>query len=243
MNSKREDLKNAIEAVQFGDMQTVRQMINEQIVSANSTDDDECTLAHWAAINNRNALLVYLIEHGAKVNVLGGVLMESPLHWAVRKNFFRTVKILIQNGADPSLQSRDGVSPLLLACTLGNVEMSYFLIAHGADVNGINSLGDSLLMTLLKDQECSKLDVFRLIIRLGADGTFKDRQDGNTILHVMNTRRTKDHHKLAFVLYEAAGQELLSVKNFHDQTPRDVLNSTRNYIMLRFYGMCYNVYG
>lgn len=236
MSIKKEDLKDAIMAVQFGDIQTIRQMINAQTLSPNTADDDECTLLHWAAINNRNALVVYLIEHGAKVNVLGGVLMESPLHWAVRKNYFRTVKILLQNGADTGLLSKDGVSPLLLTCTLGNVEMAYFLIAHGAEVNGLNNLGDSLLMTLLKDQECAKLDVFRLLIKLGADGTFKDRQDGNTLLHVMNTRRTKEHFKLAFVLYEAAGPEMLTVKNFHDETPRDVLNASRNYLMLRFYG-------
>jgi palmitoyltransferase len=235
MSIRSSDLKNAVEAVQFGDMQTVRQMLNDDVISANTKDDDECTLLHWAAINNRNSLVVYLIERGAKVNVLGGILMETPLHWAVRKNFFRTVKILIQHGADTSLQSRDGVNPLLLACTLGNVEMAYFLIANGADVNGINNLGDSILMTLLKDQECAKLDVFRLIIKLGADGTFRDRQDGNTILHVVNTRRTTDHHKLAFVLYEAAGPEMLKVKNFHDQTPHDVLLSTKNTAMLRFY--------
>lgn len=235
MSSKSDNLKNAVEAVQFGDLHTVRQMINDHVVSSNAKDDDDCTLLHWAAINNRNTLVVYLIEHGAKVNVLGGTLMESPLHWAVRKNFYRTVKILIQNGADTSLLSKDGVSPLHLACTLGNLEMAFFLISNGADVNGINNLGDSLLMILLKEQECSKLDMFRLLIKMGADATFQDRQDGNTILHVMNTRRTVEHHKLALVLYEAAGPGVLTKKNFHDQTPYDVAMTTRNTAMLRFY--------
>jgi hypothetical protein len=70
---------------------------------------------------------------------------------------------------------------------------------------------------------------------MGADCTFKDRQDGNTVLHVVNTRRNQEHHKLAFVLYDAAGPETLLVKNFHEQTPKDVIDSTKNAIMLRFY--------
>lgn len=237
---KSDPVLEAVEAVQYGDLPTVRRMISSQEVSASSSDEDECSLLHWAAINNRVAMIVYLIEHGAKVNVLGGVLMESPLHWAVRKSFFRTVKVLVQNGADIALKSQEGISPLLLACNLGNIEMAYFLIVHGADVNDINSTGDTILMTLVKEQEnLPKVDVVRLLLRMGADPTFKDRQEGNTVLHILATRRQVLYHKLAFVLFNAVDSSTLSVKNFADQTPREIIDSTKNFAMLRFYSDFY----
>ena len=250
--SRKEDIQTAIEAVQYGDINTIKQLISNNIISSNSTDSDNCSLLHWASINNRNIILLYLIEHGANVNVLGGLLMESPLHWAIRKNYYRSVKILLQHGANVLLMSKDGITPLLLSCTIGNLEMTYFLIKHCQDDNKgchnndilndniYNNIGDSLLMTLLKEQECSKLDIFRLIIKLGCDMSFQDRQDGNNVLHVVNTRRTKEHYKLAFVLYNAAGPDALTVKNFHNETPKDVLNSTKNFMMMRFYCKFYS---
>lgn len=42
------------------------------------------TLLHWASINNRKELVNLYINHGAQVDAVGGKLLATPLHWAVR---------------------------------------------------------------------------------------------------------------------------------------------------------------
>lgn len=44
------DIKHA---VQFGDLSKVKHLIESGLATANDTDSDDCSLLHWAAINNR----------------------------------------------------------------------------------------------------------------------------------------------------------------------------------------------
>jgi ankyrin repeat protein len=109
----------AVKAVQFGDFQTVKSLIDSHQVSANAVDNDGCSLLHWAAINNRVEIAVLLIRSGAIVPCAGGVLAESPLHWAVRRNYCRVVNLLLSEGADVAYRSNMGLDALCLACHLG----------------------------------------------------------------------------------------------------------------------------
>ena len=110
----------AVKAVQFGDFQTVKSLLDSHQVSANAVDNDGCSLLHWAAINNRVEIATLLIRSGAIVPCAGGVLAESPLHWAVRRNYCKVVGLLLAEGADVSYRSNMGLDALSLACHLGN---------------------------------------------------------------------------------------------------------------------------
>jgi palmitoyltransferase len=61
----------------------------------------QVTLLHWAAINNRKELCSLYISNGANVDAIGGKLLATPLHWAVRQGHLSTVILLMKNGADP----------------------------------------------------------------------------------------------------------------------------------------------
>ena len=53
---------------------------------------ENVTLLHWAAINNRREIVQYFLQLGADCNAVGGELMSTPLHWATRskpKCFFQ----------------------------------------------------------------------------------------------------------------------------------------------------------
>ena len=103
-----------------------------------------------AAINNRVQIAHYLIDQGAHVNYQGGFLMETPLHWAIRKNFytgrnkslliiqnninsnwkFIVAKLLIDSGANFFIQSNKGIDSIHLACQLGITILSaYFFVS------------------------------------------------------------------------------------------------------------------
>lgn len=44
---------DARQAAQFGNEQRLRQMLDDGECTPNSLDADDCSLLHWAAINNR----------------------------------------------------------------------------------------------------------------------------------------------------------------------------------------------
>lgn len=43
----------ARQAAQYGDLQHLMRLLNNGQVTADSVDSDDCSLLHWAAINNR----------------------------------------------------------------------------------------------------------------------------------------------------------------------------------------------
>lgn len=124
---KTNEVLDVVRAVQFGDIKAVREAINGGIVSPNTTDESGCSLLHWAAINNRFAIAFHLIEHGANINIQGGLLMETPLHWAMRKKFLRIMNLLIRNGTDLTIRSNNGFDAVHLACNATNIHFYPFL--------------------------------------------------------------------------------------------------------------------
>lgn len=42
------------QAAQFGDLSKVKHLIESGLATVNDTDSDDCSLLHWAAINNRH---------------------------------------------------------------------------------------------------------------------------------------------------------------------------------------------
>ena len=61
----------------------------------------------------------YLLEQGADVNALGGDLVATPLHWAVRPGHVSMVRTLVEAGADLELSDRQGFTPLHTAAQVG----------------------------------------------------------------------------------------------------------------------------
>ena len=114
-----EDFVDILSAVQTGDLEVIVDVVEKNIIEPGAVDKDGCSLLHWAAINNRCDIAQYLIAHGAQVNVTGGILKESPLAWAVRKNFHPMVLLLLQAGSNVNHYSTKHLSALHLAIKLG----------------------------------------------------------------------------------------------------------------------------
>jgi len=70
--------------------------------------NDNLTLLHWAAINNRTEIAKYLINKGANIDAVGGALQSTPLHWAVRDGKLEIITLLLSYNAQPLLVDGEG---------------------------------------------------------------------------------------------------------------------------------------
>ena len=59
--------------------------------------------------------------------------------WA--PNYFETILLLLEKGADPRARKSDGTTPLHLAASREEVEVGRILLAHGADVEAKDDYG------------------------------------------------------------------------------------------------------
>ena len=73
------------------------------------------TALHAAAYAGRTEAAGVLIDHGIAINQQGPVNGYTALHDAVWLNHGATVRVLLTGGADPTIRSKAGQTPLELA--------------------------------------------------------------------------------------------------------------------------------
>ena len=190
-----------MESIQQGRLQQFEEVLLK--LDPNATDDDGCSLLHWAAINNRVAMTSHLLGLGASVNVRGGLLGETPLMWASRYDYPRMLSVLLCSGADAGILA-GGYDALHLACQAGNVNSVFLLLTLGKanPSQVIDGEGNSTLLHLLKNRPPASrghnhhhhhhqnspshtlLNVVRLLLNFGAD-VLKQDGNGNNALHIL----------------------------------------------------------
>ncbi len=114
------DVEDLVAFVQEGEFLPVKNAIISGAFSARVVDHDGCSLLHWAAINNRIQIAKFLVKNGAE-SLPGGILGETPLHWALRKKYYAMAQLLHEQlHLDLSLKSKQGLDALNLVIRLGN---------------------------------------------------------------------------------------------------------------------------
>uniref|UniRef100_A0A914XT99 Uncharacterized protein n=1 Tax=Plectus sambesii TaxID=2011161 RepID=A0A914XT99_9BILA len=172
---------DGVRATQYGALERLRELVDCGQATVDDTDADDCSLMHWAAINNRKNIVEYLFSKGAKVNVVGGVLKSTPLHWAARQGHLRMVALLVNNGADQSICDVEGFAPLHVAVQFAHTPIVAYLIAKGQSVDCPDESG--MTPAMWAAYKIYTTDPLKLLMTLGADLTLVDRTNGNTALH------------------------------------------------------------
>ena len=134
-----------------------------------------------------------LVEHlvacdPEQVNATGGYYL-TPFIAALAARHLQTAKFLYQNGADPDIRGRHGMTPLYSAAYYGDVEMVRILLKYKADVHARNARGETPSIFALgsfnhgvPNSAVSFSNVTRLLLEHGADGNAQDN-DHSTPLH------------------------------------------------------------
>ncbi|GMM36301.1 palmitoyltransferase [Saccharomycopsis crataegensis] len=136
----QEDLiQRYILACQNGDFATVKDLLDNNLVTVNDHLEDNVSGLHWASINNRLSICRYLVSKNADVNYQGGDLNATPLHWACRYGLVYIVDFLIQNGADATLCDGQGFNALHLSVHSSNIMLVvYILMMADIDIDSID---------------------------------------------------------------------------------------------------------
>jgi hypothetical protein len=90
----------------------------------------------------------------------------------------KTVKLLLEKGADVNAKDNEGWHPLQLAAKRGDLELIKVLLENGAEVNASNDLGGTALMSAARR---GYIDVAKLLLDKGANVNAK-MGDGYTAL-------------------------------------------------------------
>ncbi len=78
----------------------------------------------------------YLVKAGAPINsVSRNGLRVAPIQSAVAGGHLKTVKMLLDHGADPNITEQGGFTPLHAAAQNGDVDMIRVLLYGGADLS------------------------------------------------------------------------------------------------------------
>ncbi|MCE2779949.1 MAG: ankyrin repeat domain-containing protein [Algoriphagus sp.] len=109
-------------------------------LDASFDDGEGYTAVHFAAWDGKDEILSYLLEAGAKADIVGED-GYTPIFLAAAGGHLDCVKLLVENGADVNRRLKDnniyfskqGGTPLTVAFINGFLGMALYLIESGAD--------------------------------------------------------------------------------------------------------------
>jgi ankyrin repeat protein len=105
--------------------------------------------------------------------------LDYNLMIAASKGYVSEVTRLIEEGADVTAESSEGVTPLVFAVSNNQTEVAKILIKFGSDVNKLTLAYETPLIIAVKNQN---KDIAEALIREGANINFSDKYDA-TPLH------------------------------------------------------------
>ncbi|CRK98524.1 CLUMA_CG011877, isoform A [Clunio marinus] len=210
-----------VKAVQYGAIKRVQDLVDAGY-DVNQPDNDTVSLLHWAAINNRVEIIKYLLEKNATVDVIGGDLNATPLHWASRQGHLASIVLLIKAGADPEIMDAEGCNCMHLASQFGHTAVVAYYIANNISPDSFDTGGMTALMW--SSWKIMSLDPVRLLLTLGANPNLQDLTHGNTAMHwAIMARNPRAIYTLIF-----KGKANLDISNQRGDTALQLLQQHIN---------------
>jgi len=138
------------------------------------------TPLHYAAFCGLHTVVkVLAVDHPQDVHSRNVENNSTPLHRASQEGHVEVARVLIEHGADMTVQDERGSTPLHDASRTGHKELAQFLLEHGADVTAQDKDGST---PLHQASGSGRMKLAQLLVEHNADVTARDK-DGSTPLH------------------------------------------------------------
>ncbi|XP_071319627.1 ankyrin repeat domain-containing protein 61-like [Trachinotus anak] len=128
----------------------------------NAVDSGGMTPLHMAAGMLHKDMIANLISHGADIHMGVKHSGSTPLHFAAVAMSMKTSKTLeddlscvselLDHGAEPNAENKEGITPLQNACSMGKKELVDLLLRYGGNVNKLNRAGENCLFLFLNQR-------------------------------------------------------------------------------------------
>jgi ankyrin repeat protein len=170
----------------------------------------------WAFDESRTPIVGILRDHGADLNACSPLGGYRPIHLAAMSGKIDALRSLLANGVD--VDSRSGGSqplngieledrspigghdwtPLMVAAGEGHGKVIDLLIDSGADLNAVNSIGQTALHFAAASFWAENLEIVKSLVARGANVNSKDDQGRRPF----EMASTKGHNDTAALLNE-----------------------------------------
>lgn len=123
------------DAICNNDLVFLKNHFDEYNIDQRIEDSDNETLVMYALSDIKSSVYQFLIENGSNLELTND-LGETVIHSIVFSgDVIRLREVISLNNTLVNKESSDGISPLLLATSLGDNEMVKELVSYGANVN------------------------------------------------------------------------------------------------------------
>ncbi|PAA53926.1 hypothetical protein BOX15_Mlig012391g1, partial [Macrostomum lignano] len=151
----------------------IGQLLLDRGVDVNVCTSSGLTPLHYAASWGHDAFAKLLLSRGATVDAVGEQFMATPLIYAARRDKHTTMRLLLEHGANPNHQDKQGYTALHWCLTFNHVDSLDVLLNCGRklDVNLISQKVDhrrGVTALVLGLEYCSAKVVERLL-EMGSD--------------------------------------------------------------------------
>lgn len=162
-------------AIQNGDIQSVKRLLNDPDIKKN-INAGPWTFLHLAVIHDHIDIVRFLLREGAYPNmVFPQTDNETALHAAASRDRLEIADVLIRSGAQVDPKNSHGKTPLDMARDAGFKEVVSLLAPH--------ALRSAVSQQFQDAAWDGNLEQLRILIAEGADVNAKDSRLGRTPLH------------------------------------------------------------
>ena len=123
----------------------VCELFAEAGMDSNVRDSAGTPMLCIAARSGRLAMIKWLMERGADINIVSKDRGYTPLMDAVWKNDYNMAEFLVTAGADMNVIGKDGQPLMVLAVGISNLKICKLLLKSGADISLTDHMGMSAL--------------------------------------------------------------------------------------------------
>lgn len=175
------------------DNETVKYLLSKEGNGVNKKTHDGRTYIFWAAYRGNLEMMKYLVDNGAKTDVVDSD-GYSVMNFAARSNQTDTklYDFLFKHGADVTTEkTKSGANALLLlAPYMEDTKLIDYFVSKGADINVTDNAGDGLFNYAAKG---GNLNMLKTLITKGLTYKALNKTGGNAILTASQGIRGKQN--------------------------------------------------